>query len=146
MLFFVALVGCTTLEQRANGAAVADTVTTAGALALGATELNPVNWATIPIKLATLLYCKTLPEDEKAQCHATVGPIWGGAAVNNLCVVAMILTGGAFMPVCIAGGIGYGVYAWNESAPEREFYAGCTEYRRVSGGTFRCIYQLQSEE
>lgn len=140
---FVLLTGCASLEERANTAAGADTATTVGALALGATELNPANWATIPIKLATLLYCRTLPEDEKAACQSAVSAMYGGAAVNNVCVMVAILSAGTFAPACLLGGIGYGVWSWNESSAEREFYAACAEYRRVSGEAVRCVYRIE---
>ena len=118
--------------------------TTIGALALGAAEANPLGLATVVLKYPLLQYCKGLPEDERTECYSAANAVWGGAAVNNVCVIAAILTGGAFAPVCIAAGIGYGVYAWNDTTPEQDFYTACAEYRRVSGESFRCEYQLQT--
>lgn len=134
------LSGCASLEQRANTAAVGDGVTTLGALALGAVEANPLGLVTIPAKWAILGYVKTLPADEQAQYHASAGAIWGGAAVNNVCVIAAILTAGTFAPVCIAAGIGYGIWAWREATPERDFYAACAEAKRAWGMTEKCEF------
>lgn len=138
---FVLLTGCATLEDKANTTALADNGTTIGALALGATEANPLGLAALVLKWPILRYIDTLPDDERAQGQAVVSAMWGGAAVNNVCVMVAILSAGTFAPACLLGGIGWGIYAWSESAAEREFYAACAEYRRVSGEQFRCVYR-----
>jgi len=135
------LAGCSTLEQRAETAAVADGVSTAAGVALGLTEMNPLGLATIVVKIPLLAYVHTLPEGEQAAFNAMAGPVWGGAAVSNVCMIAALLSGGAFAPVCLVAGIGYGGQQWNANAAERDFYVACSAYRQASGETFRCVFK-----
>ena len=132
----LSLGGCSTLEQRANSAAVADSVTTAAGIAMGLTEVNPLGLLTIPIKVVALIYADSLPDGERAEFHAVAGPVWGGLAVSNVCMIGVLLTAGAFAPVCIAGGIVFGVQQWFASSKEREFYAACRRQHDA-----RCEYQ-----
>lgn len=130
-----------TLGDRAGNAALADSATTLGALALGAAEANPIGLATIPAKIGILWHCKALPEDERAECLSVADALWGGAAVNNVCIIAALLTAGAFAPVCVAAGVGYGIWSWNKSAPEREFAYKCEEAKRAWGMTEKCVFK-----
>jgi hypothetical protein len=119
------------LEQSARSAAVADTASTALGLAAGAVELNPLGPVlSIGMKAAYLNYAETLPEPEKAVALAASSSIWSGAAANNLCVVAAILTGGAFAPACIVVGVAWGLRAWRQTEHERQFWTeGCPMLR-----------------
>lgn len=139
------LTGCASLEQRAYTAAAADTATTAAGLALGLVELNPLGPAAGLLKIPYLIYAHSLPEDERAELHAQAGSIWGGISVSNGCMLAALITGGAFAPACIVAGIGYGIYRWNADTPERAFYAACANYRRYSGESFTCRFVASVE-
>jgi len=122
-----------TLKVQAETAAVADGITTLGGLALGAAEANPIGLISLVAKAPLLDHVKTLPQDEQAEWHATYGAMWSGAAANNLCIVAAILTGGALAPVCPIVGMAHGMKKWNESAMERELWAICREERAYWG-------------
>ncbi len=147
------LTGCATLEQRATTAAVADGGTTLAGLALGAAEANPLGLAAIALKWPVMEYAKTLPESEQAQFYEVAGAIWGGATVNNLCVIAGLLTGGTAGAACIAAGVGYALYALRTPEPEAverpyafgdevAFWQACADYKRKSGEAVRCVYRL----
>jgi hypothetical protein len=118
-----------TLQEQAEKAAVADSLTTLGGLALGAAEANPLGLVTLLAKAPMLARVKKLPQDEQAEWHATYSAMWGGAAANNLCIVGAILTGGALAPVCPVVGIAWGMKKWNASAMERELWAICRQER-----------------
>src|SRR4051812_3638678 len=90
-------------EERAVHGAIADGVSTAVGLAAGAAELNPLGPVVgIGVKLAILQYAKTLPDTEQPAAYAAAASFWQGAAANNVCVAASILSGGAFAPACVA--------------------------------------------
>lgn len=141
------LVGCSTLEQRATTAAVADGVTTLVGAPLGLVELNPLGVAiAIGVKLPMLVYAQSLPDNERAEFHALAAPLWGGAAASNVCMIAALLTGGAFAPVCIVAGVAVAWQQWEMSTEERTFYTECAAYRAHTGESFRCIYRAESAE
>ena len=155
LLLCLALAGCGTLEQRAYTAAATDSATTVAGLAVGAAEANPLGIAALALKVPVLLYADSLPEGERADAHQVIAAVWGGATVNNLCVLAAMVSGGAFGPACIAAGVAYAVYAWTP-APEVKpepgyafgaevaFWTHCAEYKRASGDTVRCVYRIDS--
>jgi hypothetical protein len=122
-----------TLQDEAEKAALADTLTTLGGLALGAAEANPLGLVTLLAKVPMLAHVKTLPQDEQAEWHATYGAMWGGAAANNLCIVGAIVTGGALAPICPFVGVAWGMNKWNASAMERELWAICRQERAYWG-------------
>ena len=88
----------------------------------------------ISTEMAALLPCKTvttakLPEGERQQAQITLGAVWTGATVNNVCVIVAIATVGAFAPACLILGVAAGVQQWGASAAEREFWGLCARER-----------------
>lgn len=131
------------LEQQANRAAVADVATTGLGLAAGAAEANPLGAVfSVVAKPLMLQYIASLPEEQRAEPRALASSIWGGAAFNNVCTLLAIATGGGFAPVCIVAGIAYGLHAWQQSEPERQFWAeACPTARADSGNPdLKCVY------
>lgn len=128
-------------DQAYNGA-IADGVTTAVGLAAGAVEVNPLGpLLAIGMKAVTLQYAKTLPDTERPAMYAVAASMWQGAAANNLCVTAAILSGGSFTPVCIAIGVAWGVKTWKDTEHERQFWEGCAMLREYAGEpALECVY------
>lgn len=96
-------------EQTAQAAAVADGASTVAALASGAIESNPlVNAAGLPLITAAKIALPYLVRGAEPATRKTVlvgaSGLWGGAAVNNLLIVA-----GAG-PIAIVGGIVAGIW------------------------------------
>ena len=118
-----------TWQDQAETAALADGLSTLGGLALGAAEANPLGLLTIIAKAPMLAAVKNMPQDEQADWHATYSAIWGGASANNLCIIGVILTGGAAALFCPVVGVAWGLQKWSESAMERELWAICREER-----------------
>ena len=118
-----------TVEERAHGAALGDTLSTVGAISAGAAEANPLGIAALALKVPILSYIKTLPEDEKADAYALQGSVWSGATANNVCVIVSIASGGALAPFCPLIGVAWGFTEWNKSSEEREFWDICRSER-----------------
>jgi hypothetical protein len=118
-----------TLQEQAETAAAADSISTLGGLALGAVEANPLGIVSLIAKIPILAYVKTLPPDEQAEWHATYSAVWGGAAANNVCIVGAILTGGVLAPLCPIVGVAWAMNQWNASAMERELWSICRQER-----------------
>lgn len=129
-------------QDEAFTGAVADGLTTAVGLAAGAAELNPLGPVlAIGMKLALWQYAKGLPDTEQPGTYAAAAALWQGAAANNVCVAASILSGGSFAPACVALGVAWGVKTWKESEPEREFWAGCAMLRQYAQQPdLTCVY------
>ena len=145
-------------EQDATNAAIADGASTAVALALGAAEANPLGAAfAVGVKLPLLAYARTLPEAERERFYAVAAPVWEGATANNLCVIAVLLSGGGAAPACLLVGLAWGFHASQvrvvPSEPveavevgevfgqEVAFWDACQTYKRQSGESFRCHYR-----
>lgn len=127
------LSGCATsthLEGKAQDASLNDVASTVAGLAAGGVEANPLGLALLPVKYATLEYAKTLPDGEREYTQSQISSIWGGAAVSNWCTVGVLLTGGITALPCLVVGLGYGVYDWQSTANEREFWAICADEKR----------------
>ena len=129
-------------EDEALDGAVADGVTTAVGLAAGAVELNPLGPVLgIGMKVVLFQYAKSLPESERPRVYAAAASLWQGAAANNLCVAASLLSGGSFAPVCLAVGVAWGVKKWRDTAPEREFQEACATLREYAHEPeLTCVY------
>lgn len=129
-------------KRQAQGAILADGLSTAAGLAAGATELNPLGPVlSIGVKFALMQYAKTLPDTEQPAAYAVAASVWSGAAANNVCVTAALLTGGGFAPACIALGVAWGMKTWQESAREREFWEGCALLREYAKEpNLACVY------
>lgn len=115
--------------QTAEQAAAADVATTGVGLALGAAEMNPVGMLTLPLKLIAIQQAEALPTGEREYALSAISSMWTGAAANNLCIVAAILTGGAFAPACLIVGAAVGMQRWDAAADERLFWAVCADER-----------------
>ena len=133
------------LRQQARNAAVADGVTTAVGLALGAAEMNPLGPVlAVSMKAVALHYVDKLPDVEQPQAHAMMASVWGGFSANNLCITAALLTGGGFAPACVAIGVGWGMKTWKETETERQFWEGCAMLRAYSQlPELPCVYMPQ---
>jgi hypothetical protein len=117
-------------EVEAYGGIAADAVSTGFALAApGVTEMNPLGWATIPIRIAMVQYAKSLPEEEGRPMMQSITAAGWGAAANNLLVLAGASTIAA--PVL---GLAVTYALWKKGEPEREFWAICAAQKKVSPG------------
>ena len=127
---------------QAVNAAVADGLTTAVGLAAGAAEVNPLGpILAMGMKAVMLRYAEGLPDTQQPAVYAAAASMWSGAAANNLCVTAAILTGGSFAPVCVAVGVAWGMKTWKESEPERQFWEGCAMLRHYANEpAMQCVY------
>lgn len=105
------------LDKNAMHAAVADGISTSLALSAGAVEMNPLI-STSPIglialtgaKIGLVKFADRLPEPNKRLVIKTSSAVWGGAAVNNLMVLAS-----APSPVALVAGVVAGVLWWRHS-------------------------------
>lgn len=129
-------------EQQARNAAIADGLTTAVGLAAGAVEMNPLGPViSLGMKAVLVQYAKTLPDTEQPRAFAMANSLWSGAAANNLCVAAAILSGGSFAPACVVLGVAWGMRAWQQTEHERAFWEGCALLRQYAGQPeLECVY------
>jgi len=129
-------------SEEAMGGAVADGVTTAVGLAAGAAELNPLGPVlSVGVKVALFQYAKGLPDTERPGVYAAAASWWQGAAANNICIAASVLSGGSFAPACVALGVAWGMRTWKETEPERQFWEGCALLRQYAGEPqMPCVY------
>lgn len=115
-------------------ALVADATTTTGALMAGATEMNPLGWGTIPLRIVIIEYSKTLPAHEAVRVRHLARAAWYGAAANNL----PVMLGAAGGPVA-ALVVGIGI--WAGGRDEREFWLLCALERQHWGNPdMPCLY------
>jgi hypothetical protein len=124
---------CCVHAQDAKGqavqAAVADGVSSAAMLMTGAVAINPLlPLMSVGMKAATLEYTSRLPEHEKPAAYGAATAMWSGTAVNNVCMTASILSGGSFLPACVALGVAWGVRTWKEGERDR-LSGGCAVLR-----------------
>jgi hypothetical protein len=103
-------------------ALAADAATTAGALAAGGVELNPLGWWTVPIRLGILESAKSLPDQDRVMVHHGMNATGYGAAANNL----LVFMGSAGAPVF---GLMVGLGIWAGGRDEREFFQICARER-----------------
>lgn len=140
-----AALGCAharSANDEALGGAIADGLTTAVGLAAGAAELNPLGpILAIGMKVVVLNYAKGLPDTEQPAAYAAAASWWQGAAANNLCIAASVLSGGSFAPACVALGVAWGLKTWQDTEPEREFWQGCAMLRQYAQEPeMPCVY------
>lgn len=130
------------VEDQARNAAIADGVTTAVGLAAGAAEANPLGPVlSLGVKAVTLQYAKTLPDTDRPVALAAANSVWSGAAANNVCITAAILSGGSFAPACLVLGVAWGMHAWKQTEHERTFWEGCAMLRQYAQDPgIECIY------
>ena len=143
LLLALCLSGCAITRSPASDAVVADVASTGVGLALGAAEANPLGLVTIPVKLSLLAYAENLPDGEKQQAQTMLSAVWNGAAVNNVCVIAVILTGGAASFPCILLGLGYGAWEYTSTKANQmqaEFTEMCLSARKEMPN-MKCFYK-----
>jgi hypothetical protein len=135
-------------RDQANHAAIADGVTKAVGLAVGAMDLNPVGPVlALGVTAAVFQYAESLPETKRPTAYAAAASVWQGTAANNACLTAAFLTGGSFTPVCVALGIAWAMKTWDDSEHERRFWERCAILREFSGQPdLPCVYTPPSKE
>src|SRR3954469_1591259 len=106
-------------KAQAETGALADGVSSVVGIAAGA-PLNPI----LPLlgaafKAATFQHAESLPETERPRAYAMAAAGWQGSAAGNACAAASLLSGGSFLPACIAVGGAWGWKTWNASERER---------------------------
>ena len=146
LLIVMALTGCAITRSQASDAAVTDVASTGLGIALGAAEANPIGLVTIPLKIALLNHVETLPAGEKQEAQMRLSAVWNGAAVNNVCVVAVIVSGGAASLPCLLVGGAYGVWEYTSTKANQmqaEFAALCIQARQETPG-MKCFYKGQA--
>ena len=117
-----------TAEQSQTDA-LTDLGSTAIGLALGAAEANPLGVLTIPLKFVLIDQADKLPDGEKQRAHSVIGSLWHGATVNNVCVIAVLASGGAAAPACLLAGVVAGSIRWQSTQNERDYWALCSHLR-----------------
>jgi hypothetical protein len=125
---------CCVRAQDAKGdamqAAVADGVSGAAVMMVGALPINPL----LPIvgvgmKAATFEYTSRLPAHEQPAAYGAARAMWAGGAVNNVCMTASFLSGGGFIPACVALGVAWGMQSWKQGERGRQSAANCALLR-----------------
>jgi len=109
------------LRDTATAAQLADVGTTAIGLALGAAEANPLGLALLPIKYGAMRYADGIADPlERSEAHRALSATGWGPAVNNVCVIAVVLTGGTSAAWCLTVGIAAGMADWHRTQALRE--------------------------
>lgn len=134
---FAAAMGTASAQEAAEQArtgALADGFTSAVGIATGTGVVNPL----LPVvglgfKAATFHYAESLPETERPGAYAFAAATWQGTAAGNLCVTATVLSGGSFLPGCVAIGMAWGMKTWGDSARERRLSERCAVLRDFVG-------------
>lgn len=129
-----AVSGCASQAQVSVAADAATTAVTLSTVS-GAVELNPLGFATVPIRLAVIEHAKKQKTEEAVPIlHAVSAASWGAAA-NNLFVI-----GGATGAAPLALGIAIAAILWADGAHEREFWQVCAQERKRDPNITTCIY------
>jgi hypothetical protein len=143
-LLIAVITGCAStgsLQDQAERAAAGDIATTTVGVASGLmVEANPIGAAgTIVLKPVMLAHCRSLPDDEKAECFAALAAVWSGVTVSNACMFAA-LAAPAIAPLCLMGGLAWGMNELDKARPELEFWAICRGWKAEFGPAFTCTY------
>jgi hypothetical protein len=141
------LTGCASMdvEDRALAGQGADISSTAIGLAVGAAEANPLGIGLLAVKAISYHHIKSAPPEQQPAMWSAFGAMGWGAAVNNVCVIALIVTGGAAVALCPALGLVTGLGTYAHAAPLREravFDAVCDAARADRPGLV-CVYRPQ---
>jgi hypothetical protein len=121
-------------EVQARTGAIADGVSSALGVATGAVPVNPLlPVVSLGFKAATLQYAERLPETQRPDAYAFAAATWQGSAAGNVCATASLLSGGAFLPACVAVGAAWGWKTWTSSQRERRLAERCTVLREFLG-------------
>ena len=121
--------GTSQAQTQAYSGIAADGVSTAIGLARGAVELNPLGWATIPLRIGMVEYAKTLPREQGQPIIDATAAIGWGAALSNI----------------VAPGVGLmvGLILWQQGSEERAFLDACARHKRVlpSAANLPCVWK-----
>jgi hypothetical protein len=120
-------------KAQAQAGALADGVSSFVGIAAGA-PVNPL----LPVlgvafKAATFHHAESLPEAERPRAYALAAAGWQGSAAGNACAVVSVISGGSFLPACIALGVGWGWKTWNATERERQEAERCAAPRKLAG-------------
>ena len=124
-------------ERKATIAAVADGVSTLGALGSGAVERNamlptsPVGIIAVTVaKIGLTEWANQQPEPRRSESMKSMTAVFGGAAVNNLFVLA-----GAANPVSMVAGLTGGIFFWNnmDQSLKQQALARASQQREWEG-------------
>ena len=122
------------VEAQARTGAVVDGMSSVVGVATHALSVNPLlPLVGLGFKAATLQYTERLPETEKPGAYAFSAATWQGSAAANVCATASALSGGSFLPACLAVGMAWGWKTWKESARERRLAERCATLREFTG-------------
>jgi hypothetical protein len=134
-------------KDQAIHAVIADGVSTAVGLAAGAAEMNPLGpLLAMGMKAVLFRHAASLPDTEQPTVYAAAASVWSGAAANNICVTASILSGGSFAPACLLVGAAWAYRTWKATEHERTFWEGCALLRHYAQEpALQCVY-TQPEE
>jgi hypothetical protein len=84
-------------------------------------------------KAATFQHAEGLPETERPRAYAFAAAGWQASAAGNACAAAAVLSGGSFLPACIAVGMAWGWKTWSASERERRDSERCAVLRSFVG-------------
>jgi hypothetical protein len=137
-------VGCATIssKDKATSGQVADVASTVTGLALGAVEANPLGIATLAAKVIAYDRIKKAPEIEQPALWSAYGALGWGATANNVCVIALIVSGGTAVSLCSVIGIIAGVSAYQQDETQRHealFNAICRVAKK-DNAELVCVY------
>lgn len=108
------------LRETATAGQIADAGTTAIGLALGAAEANPLGLALLPIKYGAMRYADGITDPhDREEAHRALSATGWGPAVNNVCVIAVLASGGTAAG-CLVLGLVAGVADWQRTAALRD--------------------------
>src|SRR3954471_23016567 len=134
-------------KAQAQTGALADGVSSVVGIAAGA-PLNPI----LPLlgaafKAATFQHAESLPETDRPRAYAMAAAGWQGSAAGNACAAASLLSGGSFLPACIAVGGAWGWKTWNASERERLDAERCAALRASARKPkLRCAFMQRRVE
>jgi hypothetical protein len=132
MLLSVCIESIADQERSAIAGQAVDMVTTYGALAGGATELNPLGpHALLIAKPLVYAAIKAQPKEDQAALFSIFGTAGWAAAANNVCVIA---SGG----LCWLVGIVAGVVSWQAGEAEREYWELCKRVKHREPKDMEC--------
>ena len=126
--------GAQEVEAQARTGAVVDGMSAVVGVATRAFAINPLlPLVGLGFKAATLQYTERLPETERTGAYAFSAATWQGSAAANVCATASALSGGSFLPACVAVGMAWGWKTWSETAHERRLAERCATLREFTG-------------
>jgi len=156
MLVFL-LGGCSTIHEldkpenlrdRAMVGQLGDIGTTVIAVNVpGIVEANPLEVLVLPLKYAVLKYADGLGYWDQRSVYRGLSAFGFGPAVNNICVILAVSTGGAASG-CLLVGIAAGVWDWNQTGREmtdREFFDSVCAHEKRKNPEIHCVYRMAND-